>query len=118
VVAALAECLFCGIAAGDVPADKVYEDDCVVAFKDVNPQAPVHVLLIPKEHVPSLNEAGEGRRGLLGRLVETATRLAADLGIASSGYRLVVNCGSGAGQTVDHLHFHLLGGRALSWPPG
>lgn len=113
----MSDCLFCKIAAGDIPSKKVHEDDELVAFHDVNPQAPVHVLLIPRRHIASLSEAVEADQALLGRLLLTARRLAGELGI-ESGYRLVTNCGRAAGQSVFHVHFHLLGGRAMSWPPG
>ena len=111
------DCLFCKIASGAIPADKVHEDDEVLAFRDINPQAPVHVLVIPRRHVASLNDATDEDRVLLGRLLLTIRRLAEELGVAG-GYRVVNNCGASAGQSVFHVHFHLLGGRAMSWPPG
>lgn len=110
-------CIFCRIAAGEIPARVVYEDDRVVAFHDINPQAPTHVLLIPREHLASLAEAEEGHAGLLGHLLLAARTVAARLGL-SEGYRVVNNCGARAGQSVFHLHFHLLGGRDFGWPPG
>ena len=113
----MSDCLFCKIAAGDIPSKKAYEDDDLFAFHDINPQAPVHVLVIPKRHIASLNDATEGDRALLGRIVLTTRRLAEELGVAS-GYRVVNNCGASAGQSVFHVHFHLLGGRSMGWPPG
>jgi histidine triad (HIT) family protein len=114
----MAECIFCGVAAGEVSAEKVYEDDAVVAFRDINPGAPTHVLLIPRKHVPSLNKLVAEDDEAVGHLVRVATQIAEQEHIAESGYRLVANCGSHAGQSVDHVHFHLLGGRAMGWPPG
>jgi histidine triad (HIT) family protein len=108
-------CIFCKIAAGDVPATKIHEDDEVVAFRDLHPQAPVHVLIIPKTHVASLAGA---EAHLLGRLLQAAHAIAESEGIAASGYRVVTNTGAHGGQTVFHLHLHLLGGRPLTWPPG
>ncbi|HUG91754.1 MAG TPA: histidine triad nucleotide-binding protein, partial [Planctomycetaceae bacterium] len=99
------------------PADIVDEDDECLAFRDVNPQAPTHVLVIPKQEIASLAAAGDGDQPLLGHLLVVAARLAADLGL-TGGYRTVINCGPDAGQTVDHLHVHVLGGRRLGWPPG
>ena len=101
----------------EIPADIVYEDDLCLAFRDVAPQAPVHVLVIPKQELRSLDDAGESDAALLGHLMTRISHLARELGI-SDGYRVVSNCGAAAGQTVDHLHFHLLAGRNLAWPPG
>ena len=112
------DCIFCKIAAGQVPATKVHEDDIVVAFRDINARAPTHILLIPRKHVASLNNLATEDDAAIGHLVRVAAQLAAQEGIAGSGYRLVANCGSHGGQSVDHVHFHLLGGRAMSWPPG
>jgi histidine triad (HIT) family protein len=112
------ECIFCRIASREVPADILHESDTVVAFRDTNPQAPVHILLISKEHIPSAAEMGGGHGGLLADLVRTASHLAEAEGISSSGWRLVTNVGPDAGQSVFHLHFHLLGGRDMAWPPG
>ncbi len=112
------DCIFCKIARGDVPADVVHSDDDVVAFRDANPQAPTHLLVIPREHVPSLDHAEPAHVGLLGSLLSTARTLARAEGIADDGYRTVVNVGADGGQTVHHLHLHVLGGRALDWPPG
>jgi histidine triad (HIT) family protein len=111
-------CIFCKIAAGDVPANKVHEDDEVVAFRDLHPQAPVHVLVIPKRHVVSLSGAGSADAALLGRLMLAASAIAESEGIAGSGYRVVTNTGANGGQTVSHFHLHLLGGRPMTWPPG
>lgn len=111
----MTECLFCRIVAGEIPAQVVYEDDAVVAFRDVNPQAPVHVLVVPREHVPTLTAAAAD---LVGRVAAAATTVAAQQGIEESGYRTVVNTGPDAQQSVPHLHFHVIGGRQLGWPPG
>ncbi|MCF6192059.1 MAG: histidine triad nucleotide-binding protein [Candidatus Hydrothermae bacterium] len=110
------DCIFCRIAAGEIPADKVYEDDRVVAFRDINPQAPTHVLLIPKKHVESVARLEDPE--LAGYLMEKAAAVARSLGLEDKGYRLVINHGPLAGQSVFHLHIHILGGRPLSWPPG
>lgn len=110
-------CVFCRIAAGEIPARVVHRDERAVAFHDINPQAPVHVLVIPREHIASLADVGEEHGDLLGHLLLVASRVARQEGLAA-GYRLVANCGRDGGQTVDHLHLHLLGGRGLGWPPG
>lgn len=112
------DCIFCKIAKGEIPAAKVYETDKVVAFRDLNPVAPLHVLIIPKEHIASLNELTEQQAGVMAEIALAARIIAAQEGVSADGYRLVNNCGPGAGQTVMHLHFHLLGGRDFSWPPG
>ncbi|MCG3180730.1 MAG: Purine nucleoside phosphoramidase [Phycisphaerae bacterium] len=112
------DCLFCKIIAGKIPGRKVYEDDAVYAFEDINPQAPTHVLIVPRRHVATINDLGDGDAELAGRLVLVARRIAAGRGLAESGYRLVYNCQAGAGQTVFHVHLHLLGGRNFTWPPG
>ena len=112
------ECLFCRIARRHLPAEIVAESDGLLAFKDVNPQAPTHLLIIPTEHIPSLADTTESHTALLGKTVQFANRLARQYQLTQAGYRLVVNCGSQAGQSVWHLHFHLLGGRPLRWPPG
>ena len=113
-------CLFCKIVAGEIPAQLVYEDEAAVAFRDINPQAPVHVLVIPRAHVASLADAESGGADAetLGRLLHAAARVARAEGLEESGYRTVANTGAGAGQSVFHLHLHVLGGRRLSWPPG
>ncbi len=113
----MSECVFCKIVAGQIPSEKAFEDEQVVAFHDLRPQAPVHVLLVPRKHIASLNDAIDEDREVLARLLLAARKLAADLGVGAA-YRLVNNCGAGAGQSVFHLHFHLLGGRPLHWPPG
>jgi len=112
------DCLFCKIATGDIPADLVHESERLVAFRDINPQAPLHVLVIPREHVASLDDAREGHGDLLGEALLVAAEIARTEGIAEGGYRTVINTGANGGQTVHHLHVHLLGGRALEWPPG
>jgi histidine triad (HIT) family protein len=112
------DCLFCKIANKELAADIVFEDGTTLAFRDINPQAPVHLLIIPKKHIPSLSHLSPEDRELVGHIHLVAKDLAAKEGIAEDGYRLVVNCNSAAGQTVFHLHFHLLGGRNLTWPPG
>ena len=111
-------CLFCKIVAGAIPAAKIFEDERAIAFRDINPQAPTHALVIPRAHVASLNEAGEDDEALLGHLLLVAARVAREEGHADSGYRTVVNTGADAGQTVFHIHVHVLGGRTLTWPPG
>ena len=109
-------CLFCRIVRREIPAKVIHEDEHTVAFRDIDPKAPTHVLVIPKEHVPSLNEATDAAQ--VGRLMLVAAQIAKAEGIAEEGYRMVVNSGANAGQTVFHVHLHLLGGRGLSWPPG
>jgi histidine triad (HIT) family protein len=111
-------CIFCKIVAKEIPADIVRESEELVAFRDTNPQAPTHILLVPKEHVGSVAELGEQHAGMLAAMMQAATQLARAEGIDGSGWRLVTNVGTGAGQTVFHLHFHLLGGRPMTWPPG
>ncbi|RME75871.1 MAG: histidine triad nucleotide-binding protein [Chloroflexi bacterium] len=112
------DCIFCKIAAGEIGGPPVYQDEEVTAFRDINPQAPHHILVIPNEHISSLNEAADGHQALLGKLLLTAAKIAADQGLAETGYRLVLNTGPQAGQTVFHIHLHLLGGRRMAWPPG
>lgn len=112
------DCLFCKVASGEIPADKVAEADDWVAFRDINPQAPTHILIIPRRHIPTLNDVDEGQEELIGRLFLAAKRIAGEEGIAESGYRTVFNTQAGAGQSVFHIHVHLLGGRDLGWPPG
>lgn len=102
----------------EIPADIVYEDDDVLAFKDITPQAPVHILVVPKKEIPTINDVQEEHAGLIGKMVLTAKKLAKENGVDKDGYRLVFNCNEGAGQTVFHIHLHLLGGRDLKWPPG
>jgi histidine triad (HIT) family protein len=110
-------CLFCKIVEGTIPATRVYEDEQCIAFEDIHPQAPVHLLVIPRQHIGSLAEAAEEHGPLLGHLLWTVTQLARQKGL-SYGYRTVINTGKDGGQTVDHLHLHLLGGRSMHWPPG
>lgn len=110
-------CLFCRIIEGSIPSAAVYQDDKAFAFSDINPQAPVHVLIAPREHLVSLAEAGDEHPALLGHLLWVAAQIARDKGLGK-GYRVVINTGADGGQTVDHLHVHLLGGRELRWPPG
>lgn len=114
----MADCLFCRIIAGEVPATRVHADDLVVAIRDISPRAPTHILLMPREHVASAAELTEGHGPLLGRLFAVGAELARREGIAERGYRLVTNVGRESGQSVGHLHVHLLGGRRMGWPPG
>ena len=114
----MSTCLFCRIAAGTVPSKILHQDDDVVAFEDINPQAPVHVLVIPRKHVPSIGETDAGDAALLSRLLMACAKIARDKGLASSGYRILTNTGLDAGQSVFHLHWHVLGGRQMGWPPG
>lgn len=111
-------CIFCEIAAGRIPSQIVYSSPDVTAFRDINPQAPVHLLIIPNRHIESIADVGAGDGRLLGRLIEVANRLAIQEAVAETGYRLVINKGQHGGQTVPHLHVHLLGGRPMTWPPG
>lgn len=110
--------IFGKIAQGEIPADLVYEDDDLVAFRDISPQAPVHILVIPRKPIPTLNDAGPEDAELIGKLFLAAARVAKEAGIAERGYRTLINCNAAAGQTVFHLHLHVLGGRPLQWPPG
>lgn len=114
----MTDCLFCKIVAGEVPADIVYQDAEAVAFRDINPQAPLHVLVVPRKHFAGFAEADEDDEVLIGRVARTAARVAEREGVASGGYRIVVNFGPDAQQSVPHLHMHVLGGRRMSWPPG
>ena len=111
-------CLFCAIVNGGVPADVIHEDDHTIAFRDINPQAPLHALVIPRKHIATINELDESDTEIVGRLYLAAKKIAADEGVAEDGFRVVMNCNRGAGQTVFHIHLHLLGGRQLGWPPG
>jgi histidine triad (HIT) family protein len=112
------KCLFCRIVSGEIPAKKVYEDSDVVAFNDINPQAPTHVLVIPRKHIPSLDDLTDGDAATVGNTMVRLAKIAHDLHLHNDGYRMVVNNGEAAGQTVFHIHFHLLGGRNFGWPPG
>ena len=111
-------CIFCKIAAGEIPADIVYDDGEVLAFRDINPEAPMHLLLIPRRHIATLNDLSEADAALVGRLYLAGQQIAMELGVAESGYRTVINCNRDAGQLVFHIHMHLLAGRELGWPPG
>ena len=112
------DCLFCGIIDSRIKGDIVYRDDSVVAFRDILPRAPVHILIVPRKHIATVMDLEPGDLGLMGDIVRVAALLARDEGIAANGFRVVVNCGENAGQSVFHLHYHLLGGRAFGWPPG
>ena len=112
------DCLFCRIVAGDIPAKIVYQDDEILAFHDVAPQAPFHVLIVPRRHIATLNDIADGDDALVGSMIRQAAALARDHGFDQRGYRTVLNCNAEAGQTVFHIHLHLLAGRRLSWPPG
>lgn len=114
----MSDCLFCKIRDGEIQGDIVFENDDVLAFNDVNPQAPVHVLIIPKKHISTVNDMDAGDEVIMGKLFSVAKMIAAQQGVADDGYRLVVNCNEKAGQTVFHIHMHLLGGRSMTWPPG
>jgi histidine triad (HIT) family protein len=114
----MADCLFCRIIAGEIPGSIVYQDDNVVAFNDINPQAPTHVLIVPRRHIASLNDLKSGDDQIVGELVRRAAAIAMDRGVSAGGYRTVFNTNRDAGQTVFHIHLHLLGGRSLDWPPG
>ena len=114
----MADCLFCKMVSGEIKPDIVFEDDEVLAFRDVNPQAPMHVLVIPKTHISTVNDLTPEHTGLVGRLYLAAQKIAADEGVAGPGYRLVMNCNAEAGQSVYHIHLHVLGGRPMAWPPG
>ncbi len=111
------DCIFCKIACGDIPATKVYEDETVVAFNDLEPQAPTHILIIPKMHIASADEINEANSAVVAHIFEVAAKIAKEKGL-SNGYRIVNNCGADGGQTVKHLHFHLMGGRQFGWPAG
>ncbi len=112
------DCIFCRIVAGGIPADVVYRDDEMTAFRDVQPQAPVHVLVIPNEHIASANDLAEGHAPLVGKLMMAAARIAREQDVADGGYRLAINTGRDGNQSVPHLHVHLMGGRQFGWPPG
>lgn len=112
------DCLFCKIVSGDIPSKEVYSDDEFYAFEDINPAAPTHMLIVPREHIGKVTDVGEGEESLLGRLLLTGNRIAEEAGLSEKGFRYVINCGHHGGQTVYHLHLHILGGRFLSWPPG
>ncbi len=112
------DCLFCRILGGDIPADVIYESEDAIAFRDIDPQAPTHVLIIPRRHIATLNDLGDDDAAVVGSLFTAAREIAAREGLSEQGYRTVINCNEGAGQSVFHIHLHLLGGRAFGWPPG
>lgn len=112
------DCIFCKIVKGEIPSEKIYEDELVLAFNDLTPQAPTHILVIPKEHISSANDINDGNYKTIGHIFKTISKIAKEKGFDSDGYRVVNNCGDNGGQTVGHIHFHLLAGRQLQWPPG
>lgn len=114
----MSDCVFCKIAAGEIPARKVFESDELVAFEDINPVAPTHVIVIPRKHIETLNDVSAPDAALLGEMLLCAKNIASERNLSSDGYRMVLNCMSGAGQSVYHIHLHLLGGRVFHWPPG
>ena len=114
----MTDCIFCKIASGEIPAEIVHDNDGVVVFRDLNPQAPTHLLAIPRQHIATINDLEPDHAELVGKLYLAAKAVAADEGLAERGYRTVMNCGEGAGQTVFHIHLHILGGRPMQWPPG
>ena len=112
------DCLFCKIEQDEIPSERIYEDDQLFAIKDINPQAPTHLLIIPRKHFASILDVKTTDQALIGSIFEVAKKLAYELGLTQSGFRIVLNCGSDGGQTIFHIHFHLLGGRTMGWPPG
>ena len=114
----MSECLFCKMVKGDLKPDVVYEDEHILAFRDINPQAPTHILIIPKEHIATLNDLKSTHENLMGKMYLAATKIAEKEKIAESGYRTIMNCNKDGGQEVYHIHLHLLGGRKMTWPPG
>ncbi|KNF09353.1 hypothetical protein CLPU_3c01310 [Gottschalkia purinilytica] len=114
----MSDCIFCKIVKGEIPAKKVYEDDKVIAFNDISPQSPIHILVIPKNHISSANDINDENKEIIGHIFSVISNIAKSEGIADKGYRIVNNCGEDGGQTVSHIHFHILGGRQLQWPPG
>ena len=114
----MSDCLFCKILAGEIPADIVYESDTAIAFRDINAQAPTHVLVIPRKHISTINDIADADQQLIGSLFTAAKQIAAAEGHTDDGYRVVMNCNEGAGQSVFHVHLHVLGGRSFDWPPG
>ena len=114
----MTDCLFCKVASGAIPAQIIYRDDSIIAFDDINPQAPHHKIIIPQKHIPTLNDVHDEDTELLGHMVQSGILLAKQLNVAQDGYRLLFNCNGHGGQSVFHIHLHLLGGRRLHWPPG
>lgn len=114
----MTDCLFCRMANGEIKPELVMESDELIAFRDISPQAPTHILVVPRQHISSLNDLPPADAGILGKMILAAREIAKQEGIAASGYRLVMNCNKGGGQTVFHIHLHLMGGRAMTWPPG
>lgn len=114
----MTDCLFCKIRDEEIPGDLIFEDDDILAFRDVNPQAPTHVLIVPRKHINTINDIDDEDADIMGKMFLAAQNIASQEGIAEEGYRLVVNCNARAGQTVFHIHMHLLGGRSMTWPPG
>ncbi len=114
----MTSCVFCKIVAGNIPCEKVYEDDALLAFEDANPVAPVHILIVPKKHIETLGEIDETHKELIGSIFVAANEITCEKGVAQKGFRIVANCGENGGQTVFHIHYHLLGGRQMKWPPG
>ena len=114
----MSDCIFCKIIKGEIPSQKVYEDDLVLAFNDVSPQSPTHILVIPKKHISSLNAVDDNNKDIIGHIFSVISKISKEKGFAEAGYRVVNNCGNDGGQTVGHIHFHLLAGRQLQWPPG
>lgn len=111
------DCLFCKILEGEIPAERVYEDDQVIAFRDINPQAPFHCLIIPRKHIATLNDIADNDREVVGHMIQAASKIAQQQGFDQDGYRTVFNCNTHGGQTVYHIHLHLLGGKPMGWPP-
>jgi histidine triad (HIT) family protein len=114
----MSDCIFCKIGAGEIPSDKVFEDDSILAFRDIQPQAPTHIVIIPKRHIETMNDFTEADSGLISDMMLACKRIAAEQGLSENGYRIVINCNSDGGQSVSHIHAHVLGGRRMSWPPG
>jgi histidine triad (HIT) family protein len=114
----MSDCLFCKIATGEIPSEKVFENDLMVGFRDIQPQAPIHIVIIPKKHIETTNDLTENDSELLSQMLLACRQIASDEGLAESGYRIVINCNKDGGQSVYHLHLHVLGGRRMSWPPG
>ncbi len=114
----MADCLFCKMVEGEIKPDIVYEDEEILAFRDISPQAPVHVLVIPKQHIPTLNDLDKDHAELIGKLFLVASKVAEREGVAQTGYRTIINCNRDAGQEVFHIHLHVIGGRSMKWPPG